>query len=224
MYGDSDSDREERRRQAQEMREAAEAAKLARESRLARERKSEAGLTRVHKELGVARETGLDDRSGPTRPSRFGCPQPKIADDGGSDVETDPRQTAERIQPWIDLDGWTEDGNALQDIWRNYQDMKKANTIGGDKYYHCKANCEATARGLAGETLAQAISAGREIVDVFKNRYCGLSGTETARDLVEDMSANIEGQIAGRTIQGSTRRVGTRCAQACSSLKPKGIE
>lgn len=38
---------------------------------------------------------------------------------------------------------------AIDDFWRNYNDMRNANTIGGDKYFHCKANCEAARRGQA---------------------------------------------------------------------------
>lgn len=41
-------------------------------------------------------------------------------------------------------------GGAVMDFMQNYIDMRKANTIGGDKYFHCKANCEASRRGAAG--------------------------------------------------------------------------
>lgn len=38
-------------------------------------------------------------------------------------------------------------GNAFGDFLRNYEDMKDANTIGADKYFHYKANYEASSRG-----------------------------------------------------------------------------
>ena len=33
---------------------------------------------------------------------------------------------------------------AVGDFLGKYRDMREANTIGADKYFHCKANCEAT--------------------------------------------------------------------------------
>ncbi|MCL2162001.1 MAG: hypothetical protein FWH56_09010, partial [Betaproteobacteria bacterium] len=54
---------------------------------------------------------------------------------------------------------------ATGDFIRNYRDMREANTIGGDKYFHCKANCEASKRGAYGKWTAEKLSNGREWFD-----------------------------------------------------------
>lgn len=46
--------------------------------------------------------------------------------------------------------------------------MKNANTIGADKYFHSKANCDAAKRGLLGAIIATAISDLRELTDTIK--------------------------------------------------------
>jgi RHS repeat-associated protein len=51
------------------------------------------------------------------------------------------------------------------DFMRNYNDMRTANTIGADKYFHCKANCQASRRGPVGDSVACKISDGREWFD-----------------------------------------------------------
>ena len=54
---------------------------------------------------------------------------------------------------------------AMGDFMRNYNEMRAANRIGADKYFHCKANCEATRRGPMGESTATGISNLRELAD-----------------------------------------------------------
>ncbi len=54
---------------------------------------------------------------------------------------------------------------AISDFVRNYGNMREANTIGADKYFHCNANCEATKRGPAGERTATVLSDVREAID-----------------------------------------------------------
>lgn len=54
---------------------------------------------------------------------------------------------------------------AVDDFWRNYLDMRNANNKGADKYFHCKANCEAAQRGKKGAQMACLISDGREWFD-----------------------------------------------------------
>jgi hypothetical protein len=39
---------------------------------------------------------------------------------------------------------------ATGDYKENDNDMRQANMIGGDKYFHCKANCQAASRGPTG--------------------------------------------------------------------------
>ena len=53
--------------------------------------------------------------------------------------------------------------NAAGDFARNYNDMVEANTKYSDKYFHAKANCQASQRGLGGEVISHALSLSREI-------------------------------------------------------------
>ena len=48
--------------------------------------------------------------------------------------------------------------------------MKEANTIGADKYFRSKANCEALQLGDFGEITVKSISDLREFIDFLKNR------------------------------------------------------
>ena len=98
---------------------------------------------------------------------------------------------------------------------RNYIDMRDADTIGAGKYFHCKANCEASSLGDIGDSVAQTISNGREIVD---QRIKG----DPKSASVEDQRANLAGRNAGRRI----RDAGTgahQCTAACGYLRPKGL-
>lgn len=54
---------------------------------------------------------------------------------------------------------------ATEKFINNYQDMRDANTIGADKYFHCKANCEAAQVSNIGSGVAKTISDTREWVD-----------------------------------------------------------
>lgn len=60
---------------------------------------------------------------------------------------------------------WGEIAGAAGDFLSNYQDMRDVNTIDADKYFHCKANCQAAQRGPAGSDTACTISDTREWVD-----------------------------------------------------------
>ncbi len=104
---------------------------------------------------------------------------------------------------------------AVADFNKARNEMVDANVIGADKFFHCKANCEAASRGTAGETTAGALSAGRELTDnlriskfveAFKKTGSvgGMLG-ERARDTREDLEAN------------STGRVGAGANDACSA-------
>ena len=51
----------------------------------------------------------------------------------------------------------------FHDIWRNYKTMTdEQNWIGGDNFFHCKANYEAAKRGPWGELVGKTLSVGRE--------------------------------------------------------------
>ena len=89
--------------------------------------------------------------------------------------------------------------NAIGDFVQNYNDMKEANTIGADKYFHAKANTEASQRGFLGELTASVISNLREITDTFKNTlFKGMTLKDSIKDSKEDLRANQYGRMQGR--------------------------
>jgi RHS repeat-associated protein len=97
---------------------------------------------------------------------------------------------------------------AAGDFARNYRDMRDANTIGADKYFHCKANCQATQRGWIGENTACLISNSRETVDQYLK-------WDPASASKADQLANL----AGRTGAAS----GRACEMVCSAFRPRGL-
>uniref|UniRef100_A0A8D2ASZ5 Serum amyloid A protein n=1 Tax=Sciurus vulgaris TaxID=55149 RepID=A0A8D2ASZ5_SCIVU len=56
----------------------------------------------------------------------------------------------------------TEAFQGSRDMWRAYSDMKEANYIGADKYFHARGNYEAAQRGPGGAWAAEVISDARE--------------------------------------------------------------
>ena len=95
--------------------------------------------------------------------------------------------------------------NPLADFIIAYDDMFAANTIGGDKYFHCVANCMASDRGWLGKKFAIVFSELREFTDQY------LKGDpEEACD--EDREANRVGQIGAGP-----------CADRCKEFIPKGL-
>ena len=92
----------------------------------------------------------------------------------------------------------------VSDFIDNYRNMRDANTIGADKYFHCMANCEATNRGKAGQSVAEGLSNSREWLDEnFKG--------DTSKACGEDQVANKHG------------RKGGNCKQRCARFRPKGL-
>ncbi|XP_042547418.1 serum amyloid A-3 protein-like [Dipodomys spectabilis] len=55
-----------------------------------------------------------------------------------------------------------EAGQGTRDMWRAYSDMKEANWIGADKYFHARGNYDAAQRGPGGVWAAKVISDARE--------------------------------------------------------------
>ncbi len=114
---------------------------------------------------------------------------------------------------------------APSDLRRNYFDMREADTKGGDKYFHCKANCEAASRGTVGELVAEKISNVREITD---QRIKGdpRSASEA------DQAANRQGRAAGAEaasrgmspIPGAQDQTSpSLCRAACEPFWPRGL-
>lgn len=91
----------------------------------------------------------------------------------------------------------------------NYHDMRSANTIGADKYFHCKANCEAAQRGSGGDSAACTISDTREFFDQW------VKGDPAAAS-ADDQSANRAGRSGG-TLDPSP------CEILCGGLRPPGL-
>ena len=92
---------------------------------------------------------------------------------------------------------------ALNSFNKNYHDIKEANTIGADKYFHAKANCQASQYGKIGEKISSKISDFREDVDLEKNKHkkrkdgTKMTPTERLIDYRDDHSANLYGRLQG---------------------------
>lgn len=97
---------------------------------------------------------------------------------------------------------------ATRDFVRNYNDMRTANTIGADKYFHCKANCEATQRGWVGNAMACVISDAREGVDQY-----------VKMDPASASQADQVANMAGRSGAAS----GGACEAVCGAFRPNGL-
>lgn len=96
--------------------------------------------------------------------------------------------------------------DAISDFNRNYNDMKNDNTIGNDKYFHCKANCEASRRGPGGREMAEFLSDMREATDWFK--FWRENDSEC------DQKANRKGRNGDPS---------QSCSQVCSSYRVNGM-
>ena len=101
--------------------------------------------------------------------------------------------------------------DGVNDFIENYNDMREANTIGADKYFHCMANCEATQRGPAGEDVACIISDTREWVD---QNLKGDPPSASAADQV----ANKHGRSVGPW------NTSANCKQICAPFRPNGLD
>ncbi len=106
--------------------------------------------------------------------------------------------------------------NALGDFASNYQDMKEANTIGADKYFHFKANCEAAQRDQ--EKIAEALSLARELIEGANNViFKGYDLIEQIEDAKEDMEANKAGRECGQDNPDGD------CGDMYPGERPKGL-
>jgi hypothetical protein len=96
------------------------------------------------------------------------------------------------------------------DFGKNYLNMRIAETIDADKYFHCKANYEATRRGNFSESLAKDLSNIRESI-----------GQKIKGDPKEDMIADQAANKLGRTRAKSNDYESAR--DACADLRPNGL-
>ncbi len=87
--------------------------------------------------------------------------------------------------------------------------MRNANTIGADKYFHCKANCEAARRGSVGDAMACMISDTREWVDQ------NIKGNPASASQADQLANSFGRGQGGRTI--------LPCDVACIFYRPNGL-
>lgn len=122
---------------------------------------------------------------------------------------------------------------AARDFGRNYRNMRDANTIGADKYFHCRANCEASSRGETGRAVAERLSNMREIVD----QRVGGDPPEASQ---QDQQANVAGRNAGDAIRQSAERQSAlrgepndalrrpqaedQCRSRCGQFRPRELD
>jgi hypothetical protein len=98
--------------------------------------------------------------------------------------------------------------------------MRRENIIGNDKEHHCRANCEASTRGRAGEATARRLSNAREDMDDVRK---GPNPEDRAADEV----AKRQGRDAGREARQSrlspiqSSEAERICQAACRSLPPR---
>lgn len=96
------------------------------------------------------------------------------------------------------IDALQQISGTVADFIRNYNDMKAADTIGGDKYFHSKANCDAAQRGKLASFVAKGICDLREYTDTYKNILIkGMTLAESLQDSKEDQDANVYGREQG---------------------------
>ena len=83
------------------------------------------------------------------------------------------------------------------DFARNYITMKQKNLNPSDKFFHCKANYDATTRGPHGEMIAKKMSNLREAID---RKIKG----DSLKSSINDQKANLRGRIGAK--KGKTLR------------------
>jgi hypothetical protein len=93
----------------------------------------------------------------------------------------------------------------------NYQDMRDANTIGADKYFHCKANCEAAQVSDISSGVAKIISDAREWADQ------NIKGDPEVASQ-QDQEANYYGREQG------SNNLDTPCTDICQPFRPNGLD
>jgi RHS repeat-associated protein len=103
---------------------------------------------------------------------------------------------------------WRQFASGGADFVRNYRNMRDANTIGADKYFHCMANCQSTKEGPGGADAAIIIGEGRELTDQY------LKG-DSRQACDEDRAANRTGQNGAKT--GS-------CQSTCNVYRVPGLD
>jgi hypothetical protein len=102
-----------------------------------------------------------------------------------------------------------EAGGATIDFARNFANVRGADTINGDKYFHCMANCEGSSRGPGGVFASENLSNLREYLD---------------QNVKGDSAAACEqDQVANRAGRSGAGSVVLACKQVCGGFVPNGL-
>jgi RHS repeat-associated protein len=126
-------------------------------------------------------------------------------------------ETTSRLTDRIRRSPVGERVGAARDFVTNYLDMRRSDTIGADRYFHCRANCEATQRGSSGEATAEFISNTREGTDMFKEIQKGIPPRQAIENSRQDEAANRQGR------DGARANTGQNCVQVCRTVRPAGL-
>ncbi len=109
-----------------------------------------------------------------------------------------------------EIDRMKQESCARQAMVDNFFDMREANTKKSDKYFHCKANCEATRCGPFGHDKACELSEIRELGDQI------LKGDPPAASAADER-ANQYGRDRARD------RPNVTCKVICARYRPNGL-
>lgn len=101
-------------------------------------------------------------------------------------------------------------GCAASAMIRNFQHLHHDNTIGNDKYFHCKAHCEAAQCPDGGRLAGYLFGQARENRNSLDDHFKGFPG-----DRAEDVEANNHGLKACPS---------TDCKQHCDRFRVRGIK
>ena len=113
----------------------------------------------------------------------------------------------------------TQISESTADFLVNYNLMIKADTHNADKYFHCKANCQAAKKGAFGYGTSYVLSYGREILGGIEDIIIdGHDSGATKEDSIADEKANDHGRKAGR------RNPDIDCKNACKDFRPKALK
>lgn len=124
-------------------------------------------------------------------------------------------ETQEKIKSELAKDKNSQ--GAFSSFVKNYQNMREANTIGADKYFHCMANYEASKSGWLGRASAGFISNMREAGDLVKGTF-SRGVIQSAQDVMEDQNVNMYGRSAASSDRFSSAK------EACAIHRPEGLD
>jgi len=90
---------------------------------------------------------------------------------------------------------------------QNYTDMREANTVGADRYFHCIANCKGARQGAYGFGISERFSNAREVWDQNIKGY-------PRGDSLGDQAANAAGRNGAISLP---------CETVCARFRPAAL-